>query len=758
MCLILGATRAFLRSQFIQIKPFSTRARQYFQEERDFFMFARAGTFLFAYVAAGLGAAALLDIYFNGQLTLVDPRLLGALAIIGTGFLLLGVITMHDRAEHLEGRTDQLTQLTNELETFITALEGANKRLHSSEARYRRLVDSQGDAIVRRTPDGCVSYSNDAYARLFGVKQEEIVGTNFCPPHLPGSPPPPPVIFSKKNRVAYDQKVKTVYGDRWIAWEDCAIRDMEGHLVEIQSVGRDVTKRKHLEAALTEARDRAESANTAKSQFLATMSHEIRTPMNGVLGMARLLLETDLAPDQITYADAIRESGYSLLSLIEDPLDFSKIESGAITLEPEEVELRPLVEGVAELLATRAHAKHIDLVAAIASEVPETIEVDAVRLRQILTNLVGNAIKFTEQGGVLLSVTIEHGDAGGTLRFSVRDTGIGVPEEQRTNIFEEFVQADSSHGRRFEGSGLGLTISKRLVDAMGGEIGLMDAPDSGSNFWVNLPLGQAACPSSEEKALAGKKIAVISNCDILAAGLRQQLAESGAENVEVYVLAALYKTACDLVILDAGWEGTSDIPDVSGLGMPACALLPPEHRADLSALREKGIENYLTKPLRQKSLETRIRTALGELEREVVESEPLKRQGGDGVLNVLLAEDNHVNALLARELLRRRGHAVEHVTTGTAAVDACAKRKFDLVVMDLHMPGIDGIEATKKIRAAELAAGTPQIPIFALTADALETGRKACQEAGMNGFLTKPVGPTDIDAILEVVASKTVAA
>ncbi len=157
--------------------------------------------------------------------------------------------------------------------------------------------------------------------------------------------------------------------------------------------------------------------------------------------------------------------------------------------------------------------------AAIASEVPETIEVDAVRLRQILTNLVGNAIKFTEQGGVLLSVTIEHGDAGGTLRFSVRDTGIGVPEEQRTNISEEFVQADSSHGRRFEGSGLGLTISKRLVDAMGGEIGLMDAPDSGSNFWVNLPLGQAACPSSEEKALAGKKIAVISNCDILAAGL-----------------------------------------------------------------------------------------------------------------------------------------------------------------------------------------------------------------------------------------------
>ncbi|MEE8439681.1 MAG: ATP-binding protein, partial [Micropepsaceae bacterium] len=474
--------------------------------------------------------------------------------------------------------------------------------------------------------------------------------------------------------------------------------------------------------------------------------------------MARLLLETDLAPDQITYADAIKQSGYSLLSLIEDLLDFSKIESGAITLEPEEVELRPLVEEVTELLATRAHAKRIDLVTAIAGEVPETIEVDVIRLRQVLTNLVGNAIKFTEQGGVLLSVTIEHGDASDALRFSVRDTGIGVPEEERTNIFEEFVQAESSHGRSFEGSGLGLTICKRLVDAMGGEIGLMDAPDSGSIFWVNLPLGKAACSPSEEKALAGKKIAVISNCDILAAGLRHQLAESGAENVEVYVLAALHKTPCDLVILDAGWEGISDIPDVSELGIPACALLPPEHRADLSALREKGIETYLTKPLRQKSLETRIRTALGELHQEVVESEPLKRQSGNGLLNILLAEDNPVNALLARELLRRRGHTVEHVTTGSAAVDACARKKFDLVVMDLHMPGLDGIEATRQIRAAEAAAGTPQTPIFALTADALETGRKACQEAGMNGFLTKPVDPTDIDAILEVVASETVAA
>ena len=724
-------------------------------------MIKRAGLFLFAVLTVALACAAAVDVYLHSQFTVIDPSLLAAVALAGTAFLLLGFVSERDRADALEGRAGRLAQLAGELEAFITLLEAANARLSASEARYKDLVDAQGDAILRRTPDGRMTYANEGFFRLFGGCPDDTFGWPFCPKTHPDFSPSATTRLADgeggRERASYDQHLRTQLGYRWIAWEDYAIRDGDGRVIEIQSVGHDVTERKMLEAALTVARDKAQDANRAKSLFLATMSHEIRTPMNGVLGMARLLAETPLAPDQKTYAEAIRQSGLVLLALIEDILDFSKIESGALVLDRGEVALRPLIEGIAELLSTRAHAKDIEIATAIDADVPATIRADGIRLRQVLTNLVGNAVKFTEEGGVLVSACVEHHSVDApVLLLSVRDTGIGVPANKQTQIFEDFVQADSSHARRFEGTGLGLAISRRLVEAMGGKIGVVSEENRGSLFWVRLPLEQIA-PPAPSHLLKAKRVALISDSAMLRAGLVRQLEAAGADYVDVRNLDLVLgkHCPCDLVLVDAGKAKNAALPDVRGFDLPVVSLLSHSKRTHLPALSEKGIRGYLMKPVRQDSLEKRL-AALCEGKTEPIARpstsapEPRRGQG----LSILLAEDNPVNALLARELLRRRGHRVEAVTTGQAAVAACAARRFDVVIMDLHMPGLDGIEATLRIRRAESEdSAVKPVPIFALTADTLEAGRKACIEAGMDGFLTKPVDPADLDAVLETIAA-----
>jgi len=754
-------------------------------KEGQALVLARVIRIVFGCVAGLMLVAALANVVLLGQLTIITPFSFGALLTVAMAFLLNNLLTYRERGEILSRQAQQLKTVAGRLEASLKNAAAINARLNQSETRYKGLVDAQGDAIFRRDAQSRLTYGNDAFFRMFGLTPARCIGYPFAPEPHPESRSPlfGSFLESDQNRARYDQHVRTAEGYRWIAWEDFAVRDAHGRLVEVQSVGRDITERKALEDALTEARDHAEDASRAKSGFLATMSHEIRTPMNGVLGMARLLLETELRPEQRTYAEAISQSGEALLTLIGDILDFSKIEAGMLTLDEDEVDLRVMLCNIAELLCPRGHAKGVEVTAIVASDVPRLIRADQGRLRQVITNLMGNAVKFTEKGGVCVEVR----RIGDMLRLEVRDTGVGVPPAKRQEIFEEFVQADSSHARKFGGTGLGLAISKRLVDTMGGQIGVDAAPDGGSAFWFTLPAYIVEPAPADSLPLNGMRVAVVSRNKALQEGLLLQVAAAGGVPVRPG------NGDAEVVLIDAG---TGNLPELTvhpDASVPALVLLTPNARGSLAEMRAIGFAGYLVKPVRQASLAERLLLCrrggavqpmqpaaavlppvaaaeppplVSARQTEMVEFDPpaipapfledhppAARSAGPAHppvtaqqgLNILLAEDNPINMMLIRELLRRRGHAVTEVTTGNDAVQAVLERPFDLLLTDIHMPGMDGIEASRAIRAGEARLGRARMPIVALTADALEGGKRACQAAGMDGFLTKPVDPAELE-------------
>jgi PAS domain S-box-containing protein len=640
------------------------------------------------------------------------------------------------------------------------ALLDRNWELKEAEERARSLFESQSDLVVLRSGDGNITFANDTFCTYAGKSADDLIDTTYKLPVLEQGDD---ATESGGTRI-HDQHVETALGSRWIAWRENLVRHHANQPAELQCVGRDITDRAETERALGNARDHAVAANQAKSKFLAVASHEIRTPLNGIIGMSGLLLDTTLTPEQTTYVKAVKTSGEALMSLIEELLDFSKIEAGKIDLEHRPFNLSTLIEEIAELLAPRAQARNLEIASYVDERLPLEVVGDAARLRQILLNLAGNAIKFTSTGGV--AVIVEPGIWPNEISFLVRDTGIGIAADAQLRIFTEFEQGSERITRDYGGTGLGLSISERIVRRMGGRIALESTIGEGTTFEVSIPLKAADAVSSAGLAtpdLTGKPVMLVARPSIGISLVARRLARWGAqvcETSDVAVAEALLPERSWHAILVDHALGALNVQRLGKFSTPHAthriAMFTPAERRDVQPAEMTSYNGYLIKPVRAASLAARLNDDAPALAPEPVEAaEAIALPKIPKGLSILVAEDNEINALLMRSLLTKLGHQPVICINGHEAFESwlsagTAGTPYDVVLMDVQMPELNGIEATKLIRTHEAERSLPRTRVLALTANALVEDRYACFEAGMDGFLVKPL---DRDKLYEALAS-----
>lgn len=700
--------------------------------------------------------AAVLTISGLAFLTGAPHFISGAIFLIALAMgamLMLASIARH--ADALRRRADTLRS-----RSAFESLSDRMWELQEREERLRGLLDALGDVVVHRDREGRIVFANKVMGDLVGRDPRLLSGMRLIDLGIDVSVVPDAAFANGECLSSTDVPVHTAQGTRWFSWIEHSVRESGSDLVSHRAIARDVTARKKAETEAIAARERAEFASQAKSRFLATVSHEIRTPMNGIIGMAKLLADTHLSPEQETYVRAVSTSGGHLLALIEDLLDYSKIEAGRFDLEPQLVSPREISENVVELLSARAFAKDIGIAAHVGIDVPARISTDPGRLRQVLLNLIGNAVKFTDVGGVVVDVSVGIEETKPVIRFCVRDTGPGLQEADADRVFEEFEQADTTTTRKHGGAGLGLTISRRIVEAMKGRISVRAAPGQGAEFTVTLPLDAPPAARGQEQAvLAGCRAAILSHAATEVEALAATIRDNGGKVVIAQTVEELARHSdCHLVLIDARLEDAegSRLAAVRAAGMlraHAITLIAPHDRGQLAQLHANGYANFLARPVRG---ETLIRVLLSALARSDQEELPRARDITlpleSNHLSILIAEDNEINALLARAALSRAGHSVEVVTNGRAAVEATTqpttRKAIDIVLMDLHMPVMDGLDAITQIRKHEEEKGLAPLPIIVLSADGQERTRHAVLAHGASGFLTKPLDPA---ALVEAV-------